>query len=243
MRVGLVYSSFCFHLCRMSIAKNLSQLKASLPGHVTLVAVSKTHPAASIREAYDSGHRNFGENKVQEMAAKAAELPADICWHLIGHLQTNKVKYIAEFVHLIHSVDSPKLLHEINKQAQKTGRVIKCLLQVHIASESTKFGLTPEEAEAMLGSNELAGMQHVCITGLMGMATFTDNETQVREEFRSLHDMFTDWQKRFAHIPQWQPAVLSMGMSSDYTVAIEEGSNMVRVGSAIFGQRDYTLKP
>lgn len=226
----------------MSIAKNLSQLKASLPGHVTLVAVSKTHPAASIREAYDSGHRNFGENKVQEMAAKAAALPSDIHWHLIGHLQTNKVKQIAGFVHLIHSVDSLKLLQEINKQAQKAGRVIDCLLQVHIASESTKFGLTAGEAEALLGSEELAGMQHVCITGLMGMATFTDNGEQVRGEFRSLRNMFIDWQKRFAHIPQWQPAILSMGMSGDYHIAIEEGSTMVRVGSAIFGERDYIQK-
>jgi len=226
----------------MSIAEHLRELTEDLPEHVTLVAVSKTHPASAVREAYEAGHRDFGENKVQEMAAKAAELPGDIRWHLIGHLQTNKVKYIAGFVHLVHAVDSMKLLKEIDKQAGKAGRTIDCLLQIHIAHEATKFGLSPAEAEAILGSEELPHLQHIRITGLMGMATFTEDETKVSHEFRSLHDMFTRWQTQFPANDRWQPAVLSMGMSGDYHTAIKEGSTMIRVGSAIFGQRDYSKR-
>lgn len=223
----------------MSVAENLERIKAAIPPHVSLVAVSKTHPVELVREAYEAGQRDFGENKVQELVGKAPMLPGDIRWHLIGHLQTNKVKYIAGFVHLVHSVDSLKLLKEINKEAQKAGRVVDCLLQVHIAEEETKFGLSARETEEILTSAELGQMQNVRITGLMGMATFTENETQVKKEFRCLNSLFLDLKGRIQHVPQWQPGLLSMGMSGDYALAIEEGSNMVRVGSAIFGVRNY----
>jgi len=222
----------------MSIQTNLHDIKSSLPQHVTLVAVSKTHPAESIMEAYSAGHRIFGENKVQELVAKYEALPKDIVWHLIGHLQSNKVKYIASFVSLIHSVDSLKLLEVIDKEAQKQNRVIDCLLQVHIASEETKFGLSADEVEELLSSNEYKAMMNIRVVGLMGMATFTDNMEQVRMEFKFLKNLFcTVKEKYFVGSSCFME--LSMGMSSDYAIAVEEGSTMVRIGSNIFGHRNY----
>ncbi|MEQ9467114.1 MAG: YggS family pyridoxal phosphate-dependent enzyme [Ekhidna sp.] len=217
------------------ISNHLSDLKGSLPETCTLVAVSKTKPASDVMEAYATGHRDFGENKVQELAGKAEELPKDIRWHMIGHLQRNKVKYIASFVHLIHGVDSLKLLKEIDKQGQKVDRVIDCLLQIHIAEEDTKFGLDKEELWDILNGEELRAMKNIRIIGLMGMATNTENEEQVRKEFRSLKALF-DEIKNSDHT-NVQMNTLSMGMSGDYRIAIEEGSNMVRIGSAIFGIR------
>ncbi|SDK37647.1 hypothetical protein SAMN05421823_102588 [Catalinimonas alkaloidigena] len=206
------------------------------PYGAKLVAVSKTKPVEMLQEAYEAGQRDFGENKVQEMVAKQAEMPEDTRWHLIGHLQTNKVKYIAPFVHLIHSVDSLKLLREINKQGRKADRVIGCLLQIYIASEETKFGLLPEEARELLASEEVAQMEHIQIRGLMGMATNTDNETQIRSEFRSLRQLMEAFALKFEG-PQVAWTELSMGMSGDYQMALEEGSTMIRVGSSIFGAR------
>lgn len=219
----------------MSVADNLQKLKSEIPSHVKLVAVTKTHPAEKILEAYNAGHKIFGENKVQELAKKQGQLPRDIEWHLIGHLQTNKVKYIAPFVSLIHSVDSMKLLQEINKQAAKANRIIDCLLQIHIAQEETKFGMSFAEAEELLRADETAQLKNVRICGLMGMATLTEDEAQIRKEFRSLKKFYD----AFCLLPTayCQLAVLSMGMSSDYKIAIEEGSNLVRVGSLIFGER------
>lgn len=222
----------------MSIQTNLHDIKSSLPQHVTLVAVSKTHPAESIMEAYSAGHRIFGENKVQELVAKYEALPKDIEWHLIGHLQSNKVKYIASFVSLIHSVDSLKLLEVIDKEAQKQNRVIDCLLQVHIASEETKFGLSADEVEELLSSNEYQAMLNIRVVGLMGMATFTDNMEQVRMEFKFLKNLF-DRVKEKNFVGSGWFKELSMGMSSDYPIAVEEGSSMVRIGSNIFGHRNY----
>lgn len=218
----------------MSIAKNLQQIKSTLPNKVTLVAVSKTKPNEDILEAYNVGHRVFGENKVQELAEKYETLPKDIEWHMIGHLQRNKVKYIAPFVHLIHGVDSFKLLKEINKRAFQNNRTINCLLQIHIAQEQTKFGFSEEEVIALLNSQEYKELTNVKIVGLMGMATFTDDETQIRNEFKSLKQLF-DKLSTF----NLQFTTLSMGMSGDYQIAIEEGSTMVRVGSSIFGERNY----
>lgn len=219
------------------IAEALDKVKAEIPEGVTLVAVSKTKPVSLIQEAYDHGQRIFGENRVQELAEKYEQLPQDIEWHLIGHLQTNKVKYIAPFVSMIHAVDSMKLLKEINKQAAKHDRVIECLLQFHIAEEDSKFGMNFDEVQELLESNELIEMRNISIVGLMGMATFTDNTEQVREEFRNLENYFQiikshyfKFNDGFQHI--------SMGMSGDYPIAIEEGSTMVRVGSAIFGKRN-----
>lgn len=214
----------------MTVAENIHKIKSELPPHVTLIAVSKTKPVDVIMEAYNAGHKIFGENKVQEMAGKYEQMPKDIQWHLIGHLQTNKVKYIAPFVNLIHSVDSLKLLAEINKQAQKNSRTIDCLLQVHIAKEETKFGMDFEEVEALLGSSGLGSMQNINVRGLMGMATFTENEQTIRSEFRSLAAFFKSIQR-----PGFD--ILSMGMSGDYRIAVEEGSTMIRVGSSIFGSR------
>ncbi|MGD9978571.1 MAG: YggS family pyridoxal phosphate-dependent enzyme [Bacteroidales bacterium] len=222
----------------MSIQTNLHNIKLSLPQHVTLVAVSKTHPAESIVEAYNAGHRIFGENKVQEMVAKYEVLPKDIEWHLIGHLQSNKVKLIAPFVRLIHSVDSLKLLAVIDKEAQKVNRVIDCLLQVHIASEETKFGLSADELEDLLSSNERSTMKNVRVVGLMGMATFTENLDQVRMEFKFLGNLFKSIQAKYFQGKPWFTE-LSMGMSGDYKIAIEQGSTMVRIGSNIFGHRIY----
>lgn len=219
----------------MSIQLNLSKIKSELPPQVTLVAVTKTHPIEKLMEVYTAGHKIFGENKVQEMCDKQGLLPADIEWHLIGHLQTNKVKFIAPFVKLIHSVDSLKLLVEIDKQAQKNNRIIDCLLQIYIANEDTKFGLDFKEAEALLNSKELFALQNIKIVGLMGMASFTEDSAQVRNEFHSLK-VFFDAIKSIDS-PQIDLHILSMGMSGDYKMAIEEGSTMVRVGSAIFGSR------
>lgn len=222
----------------MSIQTNLQEILKSLPQHVKLVAVSKTHPTESILEAYHAGQRVFGENKVQELTPKYEVLPKDIEWHLIGHLQSNKVKYIASFVSLIHSVDGIKLLEVIDKEAQKYQRTIDCLLQIHVASEETKFGLSADELEELLNSADYKALKNIRVVGLMGMATFTDNMEQVRMEFKFLNNLFnTVKAKYFADKPWFKE--LSMGMSSDYTVAIEEGSTMVRIGSNIFGHRNY----
>jgi pyridoxal phosphate enzyme (YggS family) len=216
----------------MSIAKNISELKLKLPEAVTLIAVSKTKSNEQILEAYNAGQRDFGENRVQEIVPKYEALPKDIRWHLIGHLQTNKVKYIAPFVHLIHSVDSESLLAEINKQAAKNNRVIPVLLQIFIAQEETKFGFSFEEAASFLNSSPEKKYPNIRIEGLMGMATNTENENQIREEFHSLKEFFTEHETRNTGL-----RTLSMGMSSDWKIAVEEGSNMIRVGSSIFGER------
>lgn len=222
----------------MSISENFHKIKTSLPPAVTLVVISKTHPPELIMEVYNCGQRIFGENKVQEMLDKYEQLPKDIEWHLVGHLQTNKVKYIAPFVSLIHSVDSLKLLQEIDKQAKKNNRVIHCLLQVYIANEETKFGMDFNEIEHLLQSGEFKQLQNIRITGLMGMATNTDNKEQIAQEFKSLKDFF-DRLNQLPNLPTFQPSNLSMGMSSDYPFAIEEGSTMIRVGSSVFGHRNY----
>ena len=216
----------------MSISDNLINIKKTLPDGVTLVAVSKTKPIEAIQEAYDAGQRIFGENKIQEMAVKYELLPKDIKWHMIGHLQSNKVKYMAHFVDLIHGVDSLKTLKEINKQAAKHNRVIDCLLQARIAQEDTKFGLPFSEIEKILTSNELKELENINIIGVMAMASFTADETQVKNEFNSLRTFF----KKLISNNQ-QLTTLSIGMSGDYLAAIESGSTMVRIGSAIFGLR------
>ncbi|MET3732948.1 YggS family pyridoxal phosphate-dependent enzyme [Moheibacter stercoris] len=218
----------------MSLVENLENIQKSIPEHVTLVAVSKTQPISAIQTLYDAGQRIFGENKVQEMVAKYEHLPKDIQWHMIGHLQKNKVKYMASFVHLIHSVDSFDLLKEINKQAAKHDRVIDCLLQIHIAQEETKFGMDEQEAESLLEVYK-SEFPHVKVVGLMGMATFTEDESQVRKEFNFLKSIFVKLKSRYTDLE-----VLSMGMSGDFQMAIEEGSTMVRVGSSIFGERIYS---
>ena len=223
----------------MSVAENLKRIKDSLPDNVTLVAVSKTHTIEHIMKAYEEGQRDFGENKVQELTAKAEVMPKDIRWHLIGHLQSNKVKYIAEFVHMIHAVDSLKLLKEINKQAAKANSIVECLLQIHIAEEDTKFGLSEEECENLLLEPSLAEMKNIKIKGLMGMATFTDDEAQVKREFSGLKSPFDRLTQKHSGLEYWLPETLSMGMSGDHKLAVDEGSNMVRVGSSIFGARDY----
>ncbi|MBO6532161.1 MAG: YggS family pyridoxal phosphate-dependent enzyme [Muricauda sp.] len=219
----------------MSVKDNLTKITSELPEGVTLVAVSKTKPNEDILEAYEAGQRIFGENKVQEMVQKWEDLPKDIEWHMIGHVQRNKVKYMAEFVSLIHGVDSPRLLKEINKQAKKHDRVIPCLLQIHIAEEDTKFGLDEKELNELVDSDEFKTMEHIKIVGLMGMATFTEDMDQVRREFAQLKSLYDDLRTKLTDIN-----ILSMGMSGDYTVAIEEGSTMVRIGSSIFGARNYT---
>ena len=220
----------------MSIQTQLKEVVAQTPNHVTLVAVSKTKPNEAILEAYEAGQRIFGENKVQEMVAKYEALPKDIQWHLIGHLQTNKVKYMASFVALIHGVDSLKLLQEINKQAAKHKRVIDCLLQVHIAQEDTKFGFDAEELQAVLDDEALENLKNIKIVGLMGMASFTEDENQIRHEFESLKHLF-DTQLAISKRSNVEAKICSMGMSNDYAVAIEAGSTMIRVGSKIFGGR------
>ncbi len=221
----------------MSIADNIRNLKKEIgDDEVKLIAVSKTKPAAVLMEAYDAGQRVFGENNVQELVEKHEQLPKDIEWHLIGHLQTNKVKYIASFISLIHSVDSLKLLQEIDKQAAKNNRVIDCLLQIYIADEETKFGLGFDEAIELLRSEEFAGLQHVRIVGLMGIATNTENAKQLKDEFYELHTFF-DGIKLSYFRKEDSFKELSIGMSGDYKIAIEEGSTMIRVGSLIFGQR------
>jgi PLP dependent protein len=233
--IGKVYQRV-ITLRTMSVVDNLQTTKSRLPASCKLIAVTKTHPVELIREAYDAGHRAFGENKVQEMLPKYDALPKDIQWHLIGHLQTNKVKYITSFVSLIHSVDSVKLLEEINKQAQKHGRTVPCLLQVHIAEEESKFGFSRSEIETLLERRLPDNLDHVQIDGLMGMATLTENAGQIRKEFRGLRALFESLKTRNLP-PNMKMNELSMGMSSDFQLAIEEGSTMVRIGSAIFGQR------
>ena len=220
---------------QMSIEQRLSSIKQALPENVTLVAVSKTKPVSDILEAYDSGHRIFGENKIQEMTQKWEVLPKDIQWHMIGHVQRNKVKYMAEFVSLIHGVDSFKLLREIDKQAKKHNRTIACLLQIHIAEEDTKFGLDETELKEILNSEEFRQLENIKISGLMGMATFTQDQEQIRREFKQLRWIYTYLQEELNGI-----TVLSMGMSGDYQVAIDEGSTMIRIGSSIFGARNHT---
>lgn len=218
------------------IEEQIHAIKKQLPEHVTLIAVSKTKPVNAIQEAYNAGQRHFGENKVQEMTDKQALLPKDIKWHLIGHLQTNKVKYIAPFVSLIHSVDSIKLLREINNQAMKNQRVIDCLLQFHIAQEETKFGLSEKEVIALLESEEYRSMHNIRIAGVMGMASFTEDLNTIHSEFRQLRSYFDELKNKYFSL-QNSFSEVSMGMSGDYKIAIEEGSTMVRVGSSIFGSR------
>ena len=221
----------------MSIAQNLNKIKESIPDNITLVAVSKTKPIEDILEAYHSGQKVFGENKIQEMVEKYEVLPKDIQWHMIGHVQTNKVKYMASFVNLVHGVDSLKLLKEINKQAQKVNRSIDCLLQIKIAEEDTKFGLSVQDAKELIISQELKSLNNIKIVGLMGMATFTDNEEQIKKEFAKLKTVF-DSLKEFK-TENCLLQTISMGMSGDYEIAIACGSNMIRVGSSIFGERNY----
>jgi pyridoxal phosphate enzyme (YggS family) len=218
------------------IKAQLAAIRSSLPATTVLIAVSKTHPIERIMEAYEAGQRDFGENKVQELVEKYEALPKDIRWHMIGHLQSNKVKYIAPFVHLIHGVDSFNLLKEINKQGQKNGRQISCLLQFHIAQEDTKFGLSLEEAKAFLAGPEFSLLDHVRICGVMGMATFTENTAQIRKEFQNLHAIYQQLQSSyFSSNSEFKE--ISMGMSDDYPIAMEEGSTLIRVGSKIFGKR------
>jgi PLP dependent protein len=218
------------------IKDQLEQITASLGTNTTLVAVSKTHSIERIMEAYEAGQRDFGENKVQELVEKYEALPKDIRWHMIGHLQSNKVKYIAPFVHLIHGVDSFNLLKEINKQGIKNERQISCLLQFHIAQEDTKFGLSLEEAKEFLAGPEFSLLNHVRICGVMGMATFTENTAQIRKEFQNLHAIYQQLQSSyFSSNAEFKE--ISMGMSDDYPIAMEEGSTLIRVGSKIFGKR------
>jgi pyridoxal phosphate enzyme (YggS family) len=224
----------------MSIKSNLLHIKSSLPNTVTLVAVSKTKPISDILEAYEAGQRIFGENKIQEMTEKWEQMPKDIQWHMIGHVQTNKVKYMAEFVSLIHGVDSLKLLQEINKQAHKHQRTIECLLQIHIAQEETKFGLNTEELEEIVTALQNTNtLNNIKVIGLMGMATFTDNQDQLKYEFSVLKTIFEKY--KTISLANFQLNTLSMGMSGDYQLAIDCGSTMVRIGSSIFGERNYNI--
>ncbi|WP_025664012.1 YggS family pyridoxal phosphate-dependent enzyme [Aquimarina megaterium] len=216
------------------IEKNLHEIKTSIPEGVTLVAVSKTKPVSDLMNAYDAGQRIFGENKIQEMAEKWETMPKDISWHMIGHVQTNKVKYMAPFVDLIHAVDSYKLLKEINKQAKKHNRTINCLLQIKIAKEESKFGLSEQDAITLLNTEEVKNLTNVNIQGLMGMATFTDDEQQISDEFKKIASFSENIKTKY---PQLK--TLSIGMSGDYKMAIDFGSTMVRIGSSIFGARNY----
>ncbi|WAC02081.1 YggS family pyridoxal phosphate-dependent enzyme [Lacinutrix neustonica] len=220
----------------MSLKQNLENIKSQLPKHVTLVAVSKTKPVKDLMEIYEAGQRIFGENKIQEMAEKYDTMPKDIEWHMIGHVQTNKVKYMAPFVSLIHGVERFKVLKEINKQALKNDRVIECLLQIKIAEEDSKFGMSPQEASTILQSKEFSSLKNVKVTGVMGMATFTDNNSQVSQEFKRLKTVFEELKLLNAHNCQLE--IVSMGMSGDYKLAIDCGSTMVRIGSSIFGDRN-----
>lgn len=223
----------------MSIAENISKFNQEIaPFNAQLIAVSKTKPNEDLLQAYEANQRDLGENKVQELTRKHEELPKDIRWHMIGHLQRNKVKYIAPFVHLIHAVDSLRLLVEINKQAEKNERIINCLLQVYIAKEESKFGLDEKELEELLNSDQFAELNNIKVVGLMGMATNTDNEEVVRKEFKSLKALFEELKSKY-NSDKVELKELSMGMTGDYKIALEEGSTMIRVGSAIFGSRNY----
>lgn len=217
----------------LSISENIQDLKSNLPEGITLVAVSKTKPISDLMQAYEAGHRVFGENKIQEMVDKQEQMPEDVEWHMIGHVQRNKVKYMASFVSMIHAVDSLKLLKEIDKHAAKHQRTIECLLQVKIAEEDSKFGMEEADLRSLLGSEEIKELEHVKIVGLMGMATFTEDEAQLRSEFKGLKNLYD------ALSESQQFTTLSMGMSGDYKIALDEGSTMIRVGSAIFGERNY----
>jgi len=219
----------------MNIKQNLNYIKSQLPDSVTLVAVSKTKSVSDIMEAYNAGQRIFGENKIQEMAEKHEQMPKDIKWHMIGHVQRNKVKYMAKFVSLIHGVDNFKLLKEINKQAKKYDRVIDCLLQIKIASEDSKFGMSSIKASEIIQSKEFSELKHIKVAGVMGMATFTDDKNQIEKEFKRLKTAFDKFR-----IQNSEFKIISMGMSGDYQLAIDCGSNMVRVGSSIFGERNYS---
>ena len=218
------------------IASKITTLKDNLPNDVTLVAVSKTKPIAAITEAYEAGQRIFGENKAQELQEKYEALPKDIVWHFIGHLQTNKVKYIAPFVDLIHSIDSEKLLKEVDKEAKKNNRIIPCLLQFHIAEEETKFGFSFEEAKELLESDNFLQYQNIQLVGVMGMASFTEDEELIRSEFQTLHDYFQVIKSHYFKF-NTDFKEISMGMSGDYQLAIEHGSTLIRLGSTIFGSR------
>jgi PLP dependent protein len=222
----------------MSVKENLKYIEEKIKNKpVKIIAVSKTKPAEMVLEVYNLGHKQFGENKVQELVEKNEVLPKDIEWHMIGHLQRNKVKYIAPFIALIHSVDSFKLLKEIDKEGQKNNRVINCLLQVHIAEEETKFGLSAEELFDLIQTDDYLSLKNIKIKGLMGMATNTDDEGQIRKEFSSLKELFE--RLKSSSPPNMEMSELSMGMSGDYEIAMEEGSTMIRVGSSIFGERNY----
>lgn len=223
----------------MSITENIVAIKAQLPEKVTLVAVSKTKPNEALMEAYEAGQRDFGENYVQELVDKYEALPKDIRWHFIGHLQSNKVKYIAPFVYLIHGVDSLKLLQEINKQALKNGKTIDCLLQLYIAHEETKFGLSFEECKELLGSEAFKELKNIKVKGFMAMASNTNNENQIRKEFETLKQFNDELSSLTTY--NFEPGVLSFGMSSDYKIALDCGSNLLRIGSTIFGQRSYSV--
>ncbi len=225
----------------MLVQQNLKLLKTEIPEHVTLVAVSKTKPISDIREAFDAGQKIFGENKVQEMVNKYEALPKSIQWHMIGHLQRNKVKYMAHFVDLIHGVDSLKTLKEIDKQAKKHNRTINCLLQARIAKEETKFGLTFDKIEQIISSDDFKSLKNIKIIGLMGMSTFTDDENQIAAEFKSLKVFFDKLKSDHLSTPNFELSTLSMGMSGDFQIAIANGSNMIRVGSKIFGARNYIV--
>jgi len=222
----------------MSITANLTSIKSQLPEEVTLVAVSKTKPISDLMEAYNAGQLIFGENKIQEMVEKHEQMPKDIKWHMIGHVQRNKVKYMASFVSLIHGVDNFKLLKEINKQALKHNRAINCLLQIKIASEDSKFGMSRQEAQSILNSNEFSELNNIKVTGLMGMATFTDDESQLKREFNKLTKTFNSLKE--IKTSNCDIKTISMGMSGDYKLAIDCGSTMIRVGSSIFGARNYS---
>lgn len=222
----------------MDIKKNLDTIKQTIPTDVKLVAVSKFHAAPSVMEAYDAGQRVFGESRVQELNQKQATLPNDIEWHLIGHLQTNKIKSIVPYIHTIQSIDSWKLLTEVNKYAEKTDRVIKCLLEIHIADEEGKYGFSFDSCTELLQTEDWKSLKHIQIAGLMGMATYTDNCEQIRYEFRDLKNFFDKLKASF-FATDTEFKELSMGMSNDYTIAIEEGATIVRVGSSIFGEREY----
>ena len=222
------------------IQENLNIVRATVPSNVTLIAVSKTKPVSDLQEAYDAGQRIFGENKALEMRDKHQVLPDDIQWHFIGHLQTNKIKYIAPFVTLIHAIDSLSLLEAVNKEAVKNNRIIDCLLQFHIAQEDTKFGLDIEEAKALLESDVYKDLENINIVGVMGMATFTDDAAQVRNEFKNLKNIFDTLKENYFRDKDSFKEI-SMGMSDDYPIAIEEGATMVRVGSKIFGARNYNV--
>lgn len=222
----------------MSVAQNIQEIRKNIPANVSLVCVSKFHPENAILEAYNCGERIFGESRVQELLAKQTKLPADIQWHFIGHLQSNKIKLILPTVSLIHGVDSSNLLKEINSRALKAGRVVSCLLQVHIAREETKFGFSMEEIRQMLSGIEFGSLENVQINGLMGMATLTDDKEQIRAEFRTLRQLYDELKREYFQNNE-NFLELSMGMSDDYQIAIDEGSTMVRIGSSIFGMREY----